>query len=469
MTTNKARLSAVDWLDRLEGKNISSEELVRSVIDRIQAVDPVLNAVVAMDVDQAIDQARASDKERQKGVSKPLQGLPITVKDSIDVKGFKSTGGSYAREHYQPKEDATVIARLRAAGAIIVAKTNLPEYSSSYETDNALFGRTNNPIDVNRTPGGSTGGEAALLAADATLVGIGVDGGGSIRLPSHYCGTVGIRPTVGLTPDTGHWPYTRDTGYRDMMCLGPMARYVEDLALLLPIMSGADGIDPYATSIAMGDMREVDVKKLRIGFYTDDGVAKVSPETKAGVHTAATALEKAGASVSEVIPPDSTQATMIFFSMAGADGGERTWKDLEGSDGRHHVQFQTLLDGFGDSLSVAAFFDLQKRFFDYRSRMRAFLGNYDAILCPVTPGPAPLHMETPFGVPQEEYYMYEGFNYLHAYAVGGAPSTVVPVAEQGGMPLGVQVVSQPYQDHVSLAVAKQLESALGGFVPRMKS
>ena len=468
MTNDTRRPSAVEWLQRLDAKSVSAEELVQSVIDRIEAVNPSLNAVVALDAEQVIAQARLSDNERASGISRPLQGLPVTVKDSIDVEGMISTGGSYARENYRPDKDATAIARLRAAGAIIVGKTNLPEYSSSYETDNALFGRTNNPFDINRTPGGSSGGEGALLGADASLLGIGADGGGSIRVPSHYCGTVGIRPTVGRVPDTGHWPHTCDTGYRDMMCIGPMARYVEDLALLLPVISGPDWIDPYACGADLADPHSVQLNDLHIGFYTHDGVAKVSPETRAAVIDSAMALEKGGGRVSEVTPPDLTQATSLFFSMIGADGGKRTWRDLEGSEGRHHIQFQTLLDGFGESISLTDYFDLQNQFFQFRSRLRHFLCGYDAILCPVTTGPAPLHMQPPYGIPQEEYYNYAGFNYLHAYAVAGAPSTVVPVAEQEGLPLGVQVVSQPYQEHISLAVAGLLESMMGEYVPRFK-
>ncbi len=463
--------SAVETLRLLNSKQISSAELMQSVIERIEAVNPSINAMIAMDREQSMAEAKMADKHRQNGDARSLEGLPITVKDSIDVIGFKATGGSYARENYLPTKDASSIARLRAAGAILIGKTNLPEYSSSYETDNALFGRTNNPIDVDRTPGGSTGGEAALLGADATLVGIGVDGGGSIRVPSHYCGTVGIRPTVGRIPDTGHWPYTRDTGYRDMMCIGPMARYIEDLALLLPIMAGPDGIDPYASISAMGDHREVDLRELRIGFYCDDGLAKSSQETKTAIAASIIALEKAGAAVFEVSPPDVKDATEIFFTMVGADGGIRTRQDLEGSNDRHHAQFRTLLNGFGKPLSVADFFETQKRFFEFRLRVRRFLSNFDAVICPVTPGPAPLHMHPPFGHSEADYYKYEGFNFVHTYAIAGVPSTVVPVAvaEESALPLGVQVVSQPHQEDISLAVASQLESMLGGFVARMKT
>jgi len=457
--------SAVEYLRQLDKGDISSAELLEQTFTRIHAVNDQLNAIVAENMDKSLAEATTADKKRSKGESLPLLGLPITVKDSIDVEGFVCTGGSFARENYRPL-DSTVAARLKAAGAIIIAKTNCPEYSSSYETDNAIFGRTNHPADLERTPGGSTGGEGALLAADTTLVGIGLDGGGSIRVPSHYCGTVGIRPTVGRVPDTGSWPETRDTGYRDLMCIGPMARYVEDLSLILPIISGPDWIDPYAVPAPFGNPEDVKMKGLRVGYYDYDGTIGVSDETKTAVATAVKALSDSGAIVEKVTPPDLSQATAIFFSMAGADGGDRTWKDLEGCNGRHHEQFQALLDGFGEAIQLSDFFNLQGRFFQFRAIMRQFLADYDVVICPVTTGPAPLHMTPPFGVPQEEYLQYAAFNYVHAWAVAGVPIAVVPAGEQDGLPLGVQIVSQAFKEHVALAAASVIERSLGGYVPQ---
>ena len=258
--------SATEWLARLKNGDISSVELVEQTLSRINEVNPGLNAVVADDPETCIRQAQEADSQRRKGTELPLLGLPVTVKDSIDAAGFPCTGGSFARAHFRPEKDSTVVARLRAAGAIVIAKTNVPEYSSSYETDNAIFGCTNNPFDTHRTAGGSSGGEGALLGADASLVGIGLDGGGSIRVPSHYCRIYGIRPTTGRVPDTGTWPETRDTGYRDLMCVGPMARYAEDLALLLPVISGPDWIDPYAMPAPLLSPDERDCQRVARWF-----------------------------------------------------------------------------------------------------------------------------------------------------------------------------------------------------------
>ena len=452
--------SATEWLARLGNGDISSVELVRQTLSGIDKADKKLNAVVAIYPETSIRQAQAADVQRRKGVDLPLLGLPITVKDSIDVAGFPCTGGSFAREQFRPDEDASVVARLRAAGAIVIAKTNVPEYSSSYETDNAIFGCTNNPFDTQRTAGGSTGGEGALLGADASLVGIGLDGGGSIRVPSHYCGIYGIRPTTGRTPDTGTWPSTRDTGYRDLMCIGPMARYAEDLSLILPIISGPDWIDPYAMPAPLFSPGKVKISELRIGFYTHDGVAKVSPETEQTVTRVAQRLEQAGARVSEAAMPEVSDATEIFFSLAGADGGVRTLKDLGGADDRHHVQFKTLLDGFGESGSLPDFFDLQERLFAFRARLRRFMNDYDLIIAPVTTGPAPRHMETPYGIPQDEYFLYRGFNYVHTFALAGLPVAVAPAGLQDGLPLGVQLAAQPFREDVALAAAAYLQEVL---------
>ena len=177
------------------------------------------------------------------------------------------------------------------------AKTNVPEYTWSYETENALFGRTVHPADPARTPGGSSGGEAAVLGADASLVGIGSDGGGSIRVPCHYCGIVGLRPTAGLVPETGVWPPTRNTGMVDMNSVGPMARFVEDLALLLPVIAGADGVDPFVHGMSVEPPSSIDVRGLRVGFYDDDRFVTPDAATKAAVRAAADALADGGCAV----------------------------------------------------------------------------------------------------------------------------------------------------------------------------
>ena len=385
--TERARLpSATTWLARLAAGELSARELVAHYRSRIGEVEPRLNAVVTHN-ELALEQADAADAARAAGENRPLLGLPITLKDSLETEGLRTTGGSCAREHFVPAEDATVVARLRAAGAIVLAKTNLPEYSWSYETDNVVRGRTNNPHDEMRTPGGSSGGEAALLGADASIVGIGTDGGGSIRVPSHYCGTVGIRPTAGRVPETGVWPPMRPTGFMDLLCIGPMARYVEDLELLLGVISGPDYVDPYVSPVPLGQSDDVVLASLRVNAYSDNGELAVTEATATAVATAASALAERGCSIESRPAQGFAEASDLLFATMAADGGARARADLEAADGRHVEHLTGLLDTLQPlAVSAAEFFELRRRVFDLRARVRAFAATADVVICPVTPG-----------------------------------------------------------------------------------
>ncbi len=392
----------------------------------------------------------------------PLLGLPITVKDSLETAGLVTASGSFARAGHVPRADATVVARLKAAGAFVVAKTTVPEYTWSYETESALHGRTSHPSSPERTCGGSSGGEAALLGIDASVVGVGTDGGGSIRVPSHYCGVVGLRPTAGLVPETGCWPPTRDTGMLDINAVGPMARFVDDLALLLPVLAGGDGVDPFVQGRLPGDPAGVEARGLRVGFMVSDGVAEVSPGTAAAVERAALALEGAGCDVGQASPPDVSSATDLFFALMASDGGRRAREDLAPAGGRHVEQMRRLLEDIRPlALDAAGFFALIRRAFAFRAAVRAFVGRFDVVLTPVTTGPAPPHGCMPGD--ETPLTSYVAFNYTHTYSVAGLPVVVVRAGEERGLPVGVQVVAGAFRDHVALAVAATLERELGPF------
>lgn len=454
--------SGRQWLDLLRRRELSAVELTQRVLERIDAADTRLNAVAARDDEAATLAAQAADDARARGADLPLLGLPVTIKDSIETAGLASACGSLARAHHVPKADATVVARLRAAGAVIVAKTNVPEYTWSYETENVLHGRTVNPFSSHRTPGGSSGGEAALLGADASVIGIGTDGGGSIRVPCHYCGIVGLRPTAGLVAETGCWPATRDTGYFDMATIGPMARYVEDLELLLEQIAGPDGADPLVQGVPLEWHTPVDGRRLNVGFYTDDGVWKVSPGVAAGVEAAAGALEELGCLVEEAIPPDLSRATELFFALMAADGGAKARADLAPAAGHHVEQLSRLLEDLRPlALDAAGFFALLSELFSFRAAVRAFVGRYDVVLAPPAAGPAPLHGCVPGS--DEPLERYDAFNYTHVYSLAGLPVAVVRVGEEDGLPVGVQVVAQAFRDDVALAAAAALERAVGSF------
>jgi len=431
-------------------------------ISLVDEANPALNAVVARDDERALAAADEADRRRQDGDERPLLGLPITIKDSLATAGLVTSSGSLARRDHVPEHDATVVSRLRDAGAIVLGKTNVPEYLWSYETENLVYGRTVNPFDPHRTPGGSSGGEASILGADASIVGIGTDGGGSIRVPCHYCGIVGIRPTAGLVPETGCWPSFHDTGLLDIHCIGPMGRYVEDLALVLPIVAGRDDVDPFVHGMPVGESAAVDVAALRIGFYSYDGAWRVTRGTVDAVEASAQALAELGCEVEEVTPPDLSGATDLFFGLMAADGGQRARSDLAAAGGRHVAQMARLLDDIKPlALDAPRFFALMRKAFAFRTEVRAFISRYDVVLAPVTAGCAPLHGRRSGDDGELESYL--PFNYTHAYSIAGLPVAVVPAGAERRLPLGVQIVAGAFRDDLALAVALALEREIGGF------
>src|SRR6266498_5062215 len=259
--------SASELARLIRSRSISSEELVRAYLARIFEVNPRLNAVCQIDEKGALAAAREADAALKRGgeVGK-LHGIPITIKDSFDTKGIVSTGGTEGRRAFVPEKDATVVARLRAAGAIVLGKTNTPELTLSYDTENLIYGRTHNPYDLARTPGGSSGGAAAILAVGGSPLDIGSDTAGSIRIPAHFCGVAGLKPTFGRVSRAGHiLPASGVAGRRTHV--GPMARFVEDLVLALSIISGPDGEDPEVEAVAIEDPGTVVVSALRVGYF----------------------------------------------------------------------------------------------------------------------------------------------------------------------------------------------------------
>lgn len=466
----EAQPSAGEWLSRLVQGDLSALELAQLCLQRIGAANEICNAVAERRDEAVLKEAKRADERRRDGsAAPPLLGLPVSIKDCIDVSGWRTASGSLAREHHVAAGEATVVARLRAAGAIPLVKTNVPECCCSFETDNLICGRTSNPLDPRRTPGGSSGGEAALLGSDASIVGIGSDGGGSIRVPSHYCGLPGLRPTVGRVPDTGSWPSTRASGTMDFTCVGPMARFVEDIALLLRVVMGADGIDPYAIDQPLPAFGREQVAGMRVGFYCEHPRVPTTTATTSGaVLQAAQALQEAGAHVEEIAPVqpevEGRSATDLFFAASGADGGAALRRAVAGAGGRHHPQFSALLgDGLAPAPSAEEFFATQRRCFAFRAQVRAMFDDLDLILSPVVAGPAPPHGLPPAGIDPERYMRYEGFEYCHINAVAGVPAGTIPVAVEEGMPVGVQVAAGPYREDRVLSALASLEHAFGGF------
>jgi len=444
--------SATALAQMIRGKQLASEEIVRLLLDRIAQVNPQLNAVVQLATESALAQARAADQSLAKGdLYGPLHGVPMTIKDSIDTAGIITTGGTMGRKAFVPQQDATVVARLRRAGAIIMGKTNTPELTLSFETDNALYGRTNNPYDLTRTSGGSSGGAAAIIAASGSPLDIGSDTGGSIRVPAHCCGIVGIRPTSGRVPRTGHI-VPHGLGPIDALTtLGPMARRVEDLALCLPIISGVDWQDPAIIPLPLGDPRAVDRKQLRVAFFTDNGIATPTTETvEAVMRAVGTMAGTMVGSVDEKRPAALLQTEEIFHELWAAYAGAWRQKLLHKAGTIESISEYER----EPRLSPLVLANIDEAVGQFRSEMLGFMADYDILLCPVNAYPA-----MPHGGGKENT---SAFSYTKTFNLTGWPVVVIRAGTSPeGLPIGVQIVARPWCEHEALAVAQHIESALG--------
>jgi amidase len=451
-------LSAVQAAAAIRSKQISSCELVRACVERIQAVNPRLNAVVQLCAERALAEARAADVALERGESAgPLHGVPFTLKDAIEAQGVISTGGTEGRAFYVPAADAVVVQRLRRAGAILLGKTNCPELGWAWEADNLIYGRTNNPYGLDLSPGGSSGGESAIIAAGGSPLGLGSDAGGSVRYPAHCTGIAAIKPTSGRVPRTGHFP--GPGGLLDAIWqIGPLARDVEDLELVLPIIAGVDGQDNAIVPVPLGDARAVNVRRLRVAFHTDNGIVAPTADVAAVVRNAAAALAERGIAVEEVRPPAIDQTYEIYFGLFTADGGAAIESVLKaaGTERVHPLMQRVLELQRQGKKSVAELGALIGRWDAFRRDLLGFMSNYDAVVCPACSFAGMEHGST--------YDRLACFSYTMTFNLTGWPAAVVRGGKSDkGMPIGVQVAAPPWREDVALALAKVLQDALGGW------
>ena len=452
--------SAATLAREIRQKRVSSEEVINAHLQRIEEVNPKLNAVVQTISDTARKQAREADAALARGeFLGPLHGVPFTVKDNIESEGVICTGGTLGRSSYVPEKDSVVVARMRGAGGILIGKTNVPELALAGETDNLVYGRTNNPYGLDRTPGGSSGGEGALIAAGGSPVGLGSDIGGSVRIPAHYCGIAGIKPTSCRVPRTGHYP--RLNGALDSLFqIGPMSRYVEDLTLTMPIVSGIDYSDPAIVPMPLGDPGDVELKSLRGSFHTDNGVMPPTPETAETVKKIAGLLSDAGIDMEEARPTgvEKTGDIENRFWGAQASAGVEALLEEAGTSEAHTLTTQVVDFWRQFVVPSSEFAAIHMELDDYRSGMLSFFEPYDVIICPTIAFPAPPH-----GVSWNEDFM-PGMTYTSAYNLTGWPCVIVRAGTSPeGLPIGVQVVAQPWRDDVALAVAQHIETVTGGW------
>jgi fatty acid amide hydrolase 2 len=473
LTTRAVELAAL-----IRTGEVSAVEVVEAHITRCQAVNPIINAIVANRFDAAREEARAVDARRQRGEPlPPLAGVPFSVKEMIDCAGMPSTFGCTARRDRRASSDAVIVQRLRAAGAIPITSTNVPEWGLWYETSNLIYGRTNNPHDVARTTGGSSGGEAALVASGGAAFGLGSDIGGSIRIPSAFCGVFGHKPTNGLLPLTGHYPvYTSgpDAGIskrNPWVVVGPMARSARDLLPILRICAGVDNVDPNAepielsaTTVSWRDRPVFVIEDPHIRF-----AGRARPEMMEAVRAAARVLEQRGAVLREG-PARLLRDMVDLWFIALESIAERRMTELLAESGR--ISITRELAAFGMrraryTFPVLGFAAVEKLFAHSPARISTALERIaqlqkqfqetigaGVLLLPPHPRPAPKH--------HHPLLHWFAFAYTAAFNVLRVPATVAPVSfTSAGLPVAVQIVGARGNDHVTIAAACAFEDEFG--------
>lgn len=422
-------LSATALANAIAAGRLSAREVVSAHLARIEMVQDRINAFVVFDAGRVLEAADAADDRRRRGEALgPLHGVPVSIKDWIEAEDFFCTAGFEHRRGFRPKRDATVVARLKAAGAIILGKTVTGD-------GGALHERPNNPHDPTRSPGASSSGEAALVAAMGSPLGLGSDSGGSIRLPAAWCGVKGLKPSAGRLPLTGHYPPVGAIS-DPRTVIGPIARRVEDLDLALRVIGGPDGLDPAAAPVPLADYRDVAVAGLKVALADGAGIDGATPATLEALRAAARGLEAAGAIV-EIADAD-WFAAMLEESLAISEDYWARPESISLRTWTPHARTRLTGDQIGEHLF---------RWERLQRQMLEVMGRYDAILTPVSAAPAPPHRAL------------TGRDYLFClpFSLTGQPVVTVTAGWDGPLPIGIQIVARRWEDHLALALAAALE------------
>jgi len=459
-------LAAVSMAEQIRKRKISPIELVDAHLKQIEKLNPTLNAFVHVDAERARRAARAAEAEvmpRKK--LGPLHGVPISIKSSIGVAGLRCESGTRLRAGFVSAQDAPLVARLRAAGAIVLGVTNTPELLMAWETDNLLHGCTNNPWDLERTPGGSSGGEAAAIAAGMSAGGVGSDGGGSIRVPAHFTGICGLKPTPGRIPATGHYPESSGP-FALIGVVGPMARTVADLKVLFEAMEGPDSGDTCAAPVPLRWPSRAEVRRLRVGYFEEDGRTPVTPETRAAVRTAAEGLRSAGFQVERFHPEGLEEARQLWHQLFIVAGGmllRRTFKGRESDLSPILKQFLEW-SAAEPALTGEALLQVWIERDRLRARFLKQMQQHQILLCPAAAIPAFRHGERSWQVDGRTVRYLDAWSYTEFFNLLGNPAAVVPVGHSSeGLPIGVQIVGQPWEEEQVLSVAAALEKECGAW------
>lgn len=449
---------ATELAGLIRSRELSSRELLQMMLARVDRLNPQINAVVTLDTEAAQAAAARADEATAAGeTAGPLHGLPITIKDAIEVGGMRSTGGAAELRDHVPATDAPAVARLRDAGAIVFGKTNVPEWSGDIQTYNELFGATSNPWDTSRTPGGSSGGPAAAVATGLTSFELGTDIGGSVRIPSSFCGTFGHKPSFGIVSQLGYLDSPVGGAINaDINVFGPIARSAQDLSMLIDILAGPDPDEAAAWTLSLPPPRHTDLSGYRVGLWLDDPACAVESSAVELMSAAASALSAAGARVTDARPPlDLAEVNQLFDSLLLSAISVGVEGELGQALGGNHREW----------------LDRHRRRTMLRRVWAGWFRDFDALLCPVMPMlPFPHDREGSIADrwvlingrsrPQAECLAWTGL-----VGVAYLPSTVVPVGRVGGLPVGMQVVGPYLGDRTTLDLAGRLASLLEGYTP----
>lgn len=454
-TWTASRLAAA-----LRAREISSRDLLELYLDRIDRLNPPVNAVITLDAERArADAARADDEAARDAWRGPLHGLPTTIKDAIEVSGIRSTGGATELGDHVPAHDAPAVARLRAAGAIVFGKTNVPRWSGDVQTYNDVFGTTNNPWDLTRVPGGSSGGAAAAVAAGFTSFEVGTDIGGSVRIPSHLCGVFGLKPSFGVVSQRGYLDHVGGgTTDADINVFGPIARGADDLDLLLDVLAGPESDRALAWRLELPPPRRSEPSDYRVGVWLEDPSMPIDHDELALLRHAVDALSDAGAKVEEAHPDvEFAEQRDLFHELIVPAISPSMDADIAHAASGSHLQWLA-----HDK---------------HRARLRAiwaeWFEDYDALLCPVLPVPAFPHdhagdiLSRNLTINGEQHPYITVTNWAGLIGVVGLPSAVPPVGRTpGGLPVGIQVVAPYLRDREAVKLAGIVaEVSGGGYTP----
>ena len=473
--------TAVDLVQALAARQISARELLDAAIARIEALDPKINAVVVRDFDRARDAAKAADAELGRGERRPLLGLPMSVKEQFNVAGLPTTWGYPKFKGWIPDFDALAVQRLKRAGAIIIGKTNVPLALGDWQSYNEVYGTTNNPWDLGRTPGGSSGGAAAALAAGFVPLELGSDIGGSLRAPAHYCGVFAHKPSLDLIPERGSgYPKTPPIPVRgDMAVTGPMARSAADLALELDVLAGPDEEwDGIGYKLALPPPRHDKLADFRVLVIDEHPLCPISASVKAAIDDLADRLAKLGCTIQRTNPkmPDLARATRNYYELllaifdADLTPQERVQVEAAASALSPDNLSLSAARLRGLTMSHTAWIQTSRIRTGLRARWQALFKDIDIILCPSMPTPAFPHDHSPrlerqVDIDGDKVPYGDQVVWAAIATSTGLPATAAPVPHKGDLPIGAQFIGGYLEDRTTIAFASLIEREFGGFSP----